>query len=39
MIRHYLKVAFRNTWKYKKQTLISMVGLASGFACFAPATL
>ncbi|MDR1172779.1 MAG: ABC transporter permease [Bacteroidales bacterium] len=39
MIQHYLKIAFRNLWKYKKQTLISIVGLASGFACFALATL
>jgi ABC-type lipoprotein release transport system permease subunit len=39
MIRHYFKIAFRNLWKYKSQTLISVVGLAVGFACFAIATL
>jgi hypothetical protein len=39
MIKHYLKVAFRNMWKYKKQTLVSVVGLAVGFVCFAMATL
>ncbi|MDR3261892.1 MAG: ABC transporter permease [Tannerella sp.] len=39
MIRHYLTVAFRNLWKYKSQTLISVVGLAVGFTCFALASL
>ncbi|MDR2026203.1 MAG: ABC transporter permease, partial [Prevotellaceae bacterium] len=39
MIRHYLKVAFRNMWKYRSQTFISIAGLAVGFACFAMATL
>jgi hypothetical protein len=39
MILHYLKVAFRNLWKYKSQTLISIIGLAVGFTCFALATL
>jgi cell division protein FtsX len=39
MIKHYLKVAFRNLWKYKYQTLVSVIGLAVGFACFAMATL
>jgi uncharacterized membrane protein YccC len=38
MIKHYLKVAFRNMWKYKGQTLISVMRLAVGFACFAMAT-
>ena len=32
---HYLKIALRNLWKYKKQTLISVFGLAVGFTCFA----
>jgi len=36
---HYLKVAFRNMWKHKSQTLISVLGLAVGFTCFALATL
>ena len=35
MIKHYLKVAFRNLWKYKTQNIISIIGLAVGFACFA----
>ncbi|MDR3247138.1 MAG: ABC transporter permease, partial [Prevotellaceae bacterium] len=39
MIKHYFTVAFRNLWKYKSQTLISVVGLAVGFTCFALATL
>ncbi|MDR3245147.1 MAG: FtsX-like permease family protein [Prevotellaceae bacterium] len=39
MIKHYLKVAFRNLWKYKGQTFISITGLAVGFVCFALATL
>ncbi|MDR1897560.1 MAG: ABC transporter permease, partial [Prevotellaceae bacterium] len=39
MIHHYLKIAFRNLWKYKNQTFISVVGLAVGFTCFAMATL
>jgi hypothetical protein len=39
MFKHYLKIAFRNLRKYKNQTLVSVVGLAVGFACFAVATL
>jgi len=39
MIVHYLKIAFRNMWKYKSRTLISLFGLAVGFTCFAMATL
>jgi ABC-type antimicrobial peptide transport system permease subunit len=39
MVTHYLKIAFRNLWKYKSQTLISIIGLAVGFTCFALATL
>ena len=39
MITHYFKIAFRNMWKYKSQTLISVLGLAVGFTCFALATL
>jgi ABC-type lipoprotein release transport system permease subunit len=39
MFRHYIKIAFRNLWKYKNQTLVSVVGLAVGFACFAIAIL
>jgi hypothetical protein len=39
MVKHYLKVSFRNLWKYKWQTFVSVVGLAIGFACFAMAML
>ncbi|MDR3260930.1 MAG: ABC transporter permease [Tannerella sp.] len=39
MFKHYLKVAFRNLRKYKSQTLISVIGLAVGFTCFALAML
>ena len=35
MIIHYLKIAFRNLFKYKTQSVISILGLAVGFACFA----
>ena len=35
MINHYLKVAFRSLLKYKTQTVISLLGLAVGFTCFA----
>lgn len=33
MIAHYLKVAFRNLWKYKTQHLIALVGVG-GLAVF-----
>ena len=33
MIKHYLKVAFRNLIKYKTQSLVSIIGLAVGFTC------
>ena len=39
MSAHYFKIAFRNLRKYKSQALISVIGLAIGFACFALATL
>ena len=39
MLRHYIKIAFRNLWKYKTQSLISIVGLAVGFTCFALSSL
>ncbi len=39
MIIHYLKVAFRNLFKHKTQSIISIVGLAIGFTCFSLATL
>ena len=39
MIKHYLKVAFRNLMKYKTQSLVSIIGLAVGFTCFALSVL
>ena len=39
MYIHYFKLALRNLRKYTNQTLISVVGLAVGFTCFALATL
>ena len=32
---HHLKIAFRNFRKYKTQNIISIIGLAVGFVCFA----
>ncbi len=37
MLIHYLKIAFRNIWKYKTQSFIGILGLAFGLACFVPA--
>ena len=34
MLIHYIKIAFRNLWKYKVQNLIGIIGLAVGFVCF-----
>lgn len=39
MIYHYFKIAFRNLLKYKTQSIISIIGLAIGFTCFALANL
>ena len=39
MLYHYLKIAFRNLLKYKAQNIISIIGLAVGFTCFAFSTL
>ncbi|MDD3038580.1 FtsX-like permease family protein [Bacteroides sp.] len=39
MILHYLKIAFRNLIKYKTQSLVSIIGLAVGFTCFALSVL
>ena len=39
MFTHYLKIAFRNLTKYKTQTIISIIGLAVGFVCFALSAL
>ena len=35
MILHHLKIALRNLRKYKTQNIISIIGLAVGFVCFA----
>ena len=35
MFAHNLKIAFRSLRKYKTQNIISIVGLAVGFVCFA----
>ncbi|MDD4637744.1 MAG: ABC transporter permease, partial [Bacteroidales bacterium] len=35
MFIHYIKVALRNLIKFKTQTILSIIGLAIGFACFA----
>ena len=35
MFIHNLKIAFRNLRKYKTQNIISIIGLAVGFVCFA----
>ena len=35
MFTHHLKLAFRNLRKYKTQNIISVIGLAIGFTCFA----
>ena len=37
MFTHYLKIAFRNMWKYKTQSFTGIFGLAFGLACFVPA--
>jgi putative ABC transport system permease protein len=34
MIKHYLKVSFRNLWKYKSFSAINIFGLAIGMAAF-----
>ena len=38
MILHYLKVAIRNLFAHKTQTLVSLFGLAIAFACVSLAT-
>ncbi|MBS6469369.1 MAG: ABC transporter permease [Bacteroides sp.] len=39
MILHYLKIAWRNLLKYRMQTVVNVIGLSVGFACFAFANL
>ena len=35
LFHHNIKIAFRNLRKYKTQNIISIIGLAIGFTCFA----
>ena len=37
MFSHYLRITFRNIWKYKTQSLIGIFGLAFAIACLVPA--
>lgn len=37
MFVHYLKIAFRNLWKYKTQSFTGIFSLAFSLACFVPA--
>ena len=37
MLALYLKIAFRNMWKYKAQSLTGIFSLAFSLACFVPA--
>lgn len=39
MILHYIKIAIRNLFKYRLQTIISLVGLSVSMACFALSAL
>ena len=39
MIKHYLTIAWRNLWKYKGQSCISILSLAVGMVCFALSAL
>lgn len=39
MFFHYLKVALRNLWKYRLQSVICIIGLAVGMTCFALSSL
>lgn len=39
MITHYLTIALRNLFKYKTQSVFSIIGLAVGFVCFTLSTL
>lgn len=34
MFKNYLKIGFRNLWKYKSGTAINLIGLSSGMAAF-----
>ena len=34
MLKNYLKIGFRNLWKYKSSTIINIIGLSTGLAAF-----
>jgi putative ABC transport system permease protein len=34
MIKNYLKIGFRNLWKYKSSSTINVIGLSTGLAAF-----
>ncbi|MCF0039349.1 ABC transporter permease [Dyadobacter fanqingshengii] len=34
MLKNYFKIAVRNLWKYKTNSIISTIGLAMGIGCF-----
>lgn len=38
MIKHYFKIAFRNLFKHKTQSIISIFGLMGGIVCFSVCT-
>jgi len=38
MLPYYFRIAIRSFWKYKTQNIISIIGLAIGFVCFAFST-
>lgn len=38
MIQHYLKIAFRNIFKHRTQSIISILGLMGGMVCFSVCT-
>lgn len=39
LLIHYIKIAWRNLLKHRLQSIISILGLGIGFACFAISTL
>lgn len=38
MIKHYFKIAFRNIFRHKTQSIISVLGLMGGIVCFSVCT-
>lgn len=39
MLTHYVKIAIRNLWKHRLQTIICLIGLSVGMTCFALSSL